>query len=95
MKVAWIAWQTDPVTEATGITFDRTPAGTIAAPPGRVRVCAYHVDWEERPVCYVDVNSVDEATAIAAAAPESLNPYNADYVVAYDERGAICVQRPW
>lgn len=86
--IAWKPWTVDPVAEATGVSFDRTPAGEIKAPAGQLRVCAYHVDWDERPVCYVDVAELAEARRIGERLTK-LCKYNVDYVDVHDETGAI------
>ena len=57
----WIGWVQDPLIATHGVTFDRTPAGLIVAPAGKVRVCAWHMDFDERPTCYLDVETADEA----------------------------------
>ena len=77
-----------------GITFDRTPAGTIAAPRGKVRVCAWHADFDERPTCYLDVESVEEARAICAALFEAC-AWNVDFATAHDDAGKVIVSAPY
>lgn len=82
----WISWVDDPTLQRAGFTFDRTEAGSIQAPPGQYRVCAYHLDFSERPTCYVDVPTLREAIAICDDLPGHCR-HNVDYAVAYDERG--------
>lgn len=85
-KLAWQRWNNDPVEIATGISFDRTPAGEIRAPPGMVRVCAYHIDFDERPTCYVDLANRDEVDRIVNNLSK-LCRFNVDYAIAYDDAG--------
>ena len=93
--VDWKPWSDDPVARATGVSFNRTPAGKIAAPPAQFRVCAWHIDFDERPVCYVDVDSSSIAEAIAEALQANCR-FNVDYACVYDERGVqIHSGRPW
>ena len=90
----WIDWVTDPNLARSGLTFDRTPAGSIVAPPGLFRVCAYHVDHDERPTRYLDVATLEEATKICA----DLAAHGAgdlDYAVAFDDRGAHVAGSPY
>lgn len=90
----WVSWVRDPMLEAHGITFDRTPSGVIVAPQGKVRVCAWHIDFDERPTCYLDVMSVDEARAICADLPEACG-WNVDFATAHDDVGGEIVVRPY
>lgn len=94
MNPSWTDWDDDPVAKATGITFNRTPAKNIKAPPGRFRVCAYHVDFDERPVCFVDVATLEEAERIWDGLPSNCS-LNVDYGVIYDERGRQLKGAPW
>ena len=92
--ITWQRWDNDPVAAATGISFNREPAGLIRAPKSMFRICAYHIDWDERPVCYVDVGSLAEAEQICARLFE-LCRYNVDYALTYDDTGAQVTARPW
>ncbi|MEZ5997404.1 MAG: hypothetical protein R3B98_01770 [Hyphomonas sp.] len=85
----WTGWVNDPLIAKAGITFDRTPADRILAPPGQVRLCAYHIDFDERPTCYQDVASLEIALGIVAHFRALDGGWNVDYVVAYDASGAI------
>lgn len=91
----WMAWTDDPVARKTGISFDRTPAGAIVAPAGRFRVCAYHIDFDERPTCYVDVDTLEEAMALCADVGESQTGFNVDFAIAYDDTGTQHGKAPW
>lgn len=91
----WISWIDDPIARATGITFDRTPADDIVAPAGRFRVCAYHIDFDERPTCYADVDTLEEAQALATQVNETLTGFNVDYALVYDDQGRRHGRRPW
>ena len=90
----WKSWVQDPLLETHGLTFDRTPAGRISAPPGRVRVCAWHIDFDERPTCWLDVGSVAEAAGICANLAEACS-WNVDFATAYDEAGAEVASCPY
>lgn len=90
----WVSWVRDPMLKTHGITFDRTRAWRIVAPPGKVRVCAWHMDFDERPTCYLDVASVDEARAICANLAEACG-WNVDFATAHDDAGSEAVRRPY
>ena len=83
----WINWVSDPLIEKTGLTFDRTPSGPIIAPMGKFRVCAYHIDFDERPTCWLDVGSLAEALYVCENIDEAARGRNVDIAVAYDENG--------
>ena len=83
----WQAWVTDPRTEGTGLILDHTPSGRIKAPKGKVRVCLYHIDFDERPTCYLDVNSKAEAEFICQHFHDCRGDWNVDYALAWDETG--------
>ena len=91
----WHAWNDDPVARETGITFDRTPAGPIVAPAGRFRVCAYHVDFDERPVCFQDADSLEAAEALARDVSEATTGFNVDFALVYDDQGTQHGRPPW
>ena len=92
----WIGWVNDDLIERAGITFDRTPANDIAAPSGMFRVCAYHIDFDERPTSYQDTASKSDAEFICQNLSNCRGPWNVDYAVAYDEAGEIVVSgRPY
>lgn len=90
----WVSWVRDPMLETHGITFARTLAGLIVAPQGKVRVCAWHMDFDERPTCYLDVASVEEARAICTDLFEACG-WNVDFATAHDEAGSEVVGRPY
>ena len=90
----WIGWVKDPLIASAGITFDRTPAGEIVALKGLVRVCAWHMDFDERPTCYLDVESAEEARAICARLFEACG-WNVDFATAHDDAGAVIVAAPY
>ncbi len=81
----WIGWVKDPVASSAGLIVDHTPSGPTPAPPGKVRVCAYHIDFDERPTCYLDVNSIREAEFICANFQVCIGDWNVDYAMAWDE----------
>ena len=85
----WSGWVKDPLIRQAGITFDRTPAGRITAPPGKVRLCAYHIDFDERPTCYQDVDTPEIARQVVEHFQALSGDWNVDYIVAYDETGGI------
>lgn len=85
----WQRWVKDPLIERAGFSADRTPAAAIRAPAGRWRVCAWHIDFDERPVCFQDVATLAEAQAICADLPAACPAWNVDYARAYDDRGAV------
>ncbi len=84
----WLAWVKDPRTVGTGLILDHTPSGPIYAPTGKVRVCLYHIDFDERPTCYLDVNSVREAEFICEHFSACRGSWNVDYALAFDETAA-------
>jgi len=90
----WIGWVKDPLLETHGLTFDRTPSGVIKAPPGKIRTCAWHMDFDERPTCYLDVESPEEARRICEALSNACS-WNVDFATAHDEHGAEIVARPY
>jgi hypothetical protein len=90
----WIAWVKDPLLEKHGLTFDRTPAGRILAPAGRVRVCAWHLDFDERPTCWMDVASTAEARFICENLAACCG-WNVDFATAHDDAGKDVVARPY
>jgi hypothetical protein len=81
----WQSWVKDPRTDGTGLILDHSPSGPVHAPSGLVRVCLYHIDFDERPTCYLDVNSVREATFICANFHAARGNWNVDYAMAWDE----------
>jgi hypothetical protein len=83
----WQSWGNDPLVERAGITFDRTPSGPIIAPAGKFRVCAYHIDWDERPTCWLDVDTRAEAIYVCENLCEAAGDRNVDVAVAYDDTG--------
>jgi len=90
----WEHWVKDPLLQSAGLTFDRTPAGRIVAPTGKVRVCAWHLDFDERPTCFLDVASVEEARFVCANLPACCG-WNVDYATAHDDAGELVVKREW
>jgi hypothetical protein len=90
----WVGWVKDPMLESHGITFDRTPSGEITAPPGKVRVCAWHMDFDERPTCFLDVDSADEARRICESIVDGCS-WNVDFATAHDDADAEIVARPY
>jgi hypothetical protein len=90
----WIGWVKDPLLATHGITFDRTPAGKISAPPGQIRVCAWHMDFDERPTCYLDVVSEAEALLICEHLADACS-WNVDFATAHDPEGHDVVKRPY
>jgi hypothetical protein len=93
-KPAWQRWDDDPLAAATGISFNRTPQDEIRAPQGKLRVCAYHIDFDERPVCFVDVTNLAEAQRIIDDL-HKLCGFNVDYALAYDDAGQRIGKPPW
>lgn len=90
----WTGWVRDPLLASHGLTFDRTPAGLIIAPEGRVRVCAWHVDFDERPTCYLDVASDAEARWICENLSAACG-WNVDFATAHDDAGGEIVPKPY
>lgn len=90
----WLGWVKDPMLEMHGITFDRTPSDLIVAPKGMVRVCAWHLDFDERPTCYLDVESRDEAVRVCEALFDACG-WNVDFATAHDDAGVVVVTRPY
>ena len=94
-EVEWCSWTDDPVSEKTGVSFDRTPAGEIRAPKSKFRVCAYHIDFDERPTCYVDVDSLEQAEHICQNLADLRGDFNVDYAFGYDDTGKRVTDPPW
>jgi hypothetical protein len=90
----WVGWVKDPLIASAGLTFDRTPAGKIIAPPSKVRVCAWHMDFDERPTCFLDVESAEEARAICAELSAACDR-NVDFATAHDDAGEVVVAAPY
>ena len=90
----WVSWVKDALLEARGITCDRTAAGVIVAPRGLVRVCAWHMDFDERPTCYLDVATPEEARQICAHLSDACG-WNIDFATAHDDAGVEIVARPY
>lgn len=91
-RVPWTHWG---AASPSGVSFDRTPSGPIRAPEGRYRVCAYHIDFDERPVCYVDVDTEARARAVAENLHDDSGGYNVDYACVFDAKGKQLVGPPW
>lgn len=85
----WRGWIDDPRIARAGVTFDRSPADDIQAPRHLFRVCAYHIDFDERPTCYRDVATLEIAKAICTDLNAHCPRWNVDYAVAYDDHGRI------
>ena len=90
----WVGWVKDPMLQTHGITFDRTPSGPIQAPPGKVRVCAWHMDFDERPTCYLDVANIEEASHVAETLADSCG-WNVDFATAHNDQGVALIDRPY
>lgn len=84
-QTRWQSWVDDPAASAAGVIVDHTPSGPIKAPNGKVRVCLYHIDFDERPTCYLDVNSIREAEFICDNFDTCKGDWNVDYAMAWDE----------
>ena len=61
----------------------------IHAPPGFIRVCAYHIDFDERPTLFQDVRSADEAAFICRCFRAVTDGFNVDYAEAFDENAQL------
>lgn len=83
----WCRWPSDTRLDAAGVSFDRTPVRQIHAPPGAFRVCAYHIDFDERPVCWLDVSTLEEALHVRANLGLAAPGWNVDLAVIYDDAG--------
>jgi len=90
----WVGWVKDPLIARAGVTFDRMLAGSIIAPPGKVRVCAWYVDFDERPTCYLDVDGAEEARRVCAGLFEAC-VWNVDFATAHDDVGGVIVAAPY
>ncbi len=91
----WYSWVSDPLIEKAGIIFDRTPSGPILAPNGKFRVCAYHIDFDERPTCWLDVETLAEAVYSCENIGEAAAAWNVDFAVAYDDAGIVIASDHW
>ena len=58
-----------------------------AAEPGRFLLCAYHIDFDERPTVWMEVDSREEAVYICEHFEVARGEHNVDFCVAYDDRG--------
>jgi hypothetical protein len=83
----WLRWSADPLIGVAGVSFDRAAPGAIRAAPGQFRVCAYHIDTLERPVCWVDAASRDEAIFIRDHLGEVAAGWNVDLAAVFDDQG--------
>ncbi|MFZ4069323.1 MAG: hypothetical protein ACOYJ6_04380 [Caulobacterales bacterium] len=83
----WRRWSDDPLIGAAGVSFERAPSGAIRAAPRHFRVCAYHIDTPERPVCWLDVASRDEAAFVRDHLGETAAGWNVDVAAVFDESG--------
>ena len=83
----WQSWESDPLIEQAGIPFDHAPPGPIIAPAGLFRVCAYHIDFDESPTCWLDVETLDEALYVCEHIGEAAIRWNVDFAVAFDDIG--------
>ena len=92
----WMSWIVDPIAEQTGISFDRTPAKEITAPKEMIRVCAFHIDFDERPTIYQDVSSLSDASFICENIHSCRADWNVDYAAAFDADGHLVINgRPY
>lgn len=89
----WVGWVKDPLIATHGITFDRALAGLIVAPTGKVRVCAWHTDFDERPTCFLDVDTAAEAARVCAGLFAACG-WNVDFATAHDDAGGVVVAAP-
>ena len=87
-RALWRHWVKDPLLASHGLTFDRTPAGPIIAPPGHIRVCGWNTDFDERPTCWMDVSSLAEAQHVCGNFAAACD-WNVDYPTAHDGSGAV------
>jgi len=65
------------------------------APASRFRVCAFHIDFDERPTCYVDVATLERAEAITMNLSDLRAGRNVDYATIYDDQGEHRGHGPW
>ena len=94
-RLDWRPYNDDPIARATGISFNREPASELRAPASALRVYAWHIDHDERPVCFVDADTLARARAIADGVPGNCG-YNVDYASVHDDRGQqVYSGRPW
>lgn len=85
----WVGWVKDPLIATHGITFDRTLAGLIVTPTGKVRVCAWHTDFHERATCYLNVDTAAEAARVCAGLFAACG-WHVDFATAHDDAGGGC-----
>ena len=90
----WARWVTDPLLKSRGLVFDPAPADVIKAPAGKVRVCAWHIDFDERPTCWLDVETAEEARFVCENLFDACG-WNVDFATAHDETGVDVVRRPY
>ena len=58
-------------------------------------MCAWHIDFDERPVCYVDVDTLKQAVAIVETLSDNCD-YNVDFAGVRDDQGKLVHNgRPW
>jgi hypothetical protein len=94
-RARWRGWVSDPLLAKAGITFDRTPSGLIVAPASKFRVCAYHIDFDERPTCWLDVETLAEAHFVCEHLRETGAGWSVDYAIAYDDAGRTVIKSPY
>lgn len=67
--------------------WQRWAGADTVAEQGRILICAYHIDFDERPSYWIEVDSAEEARHICDRFDEARGGHNVDFAVAYDDTG--------
>lgn len=69
------------------LRWQRWSGADTAAEPGRVLICAYHIDVDERPSLWIEVATREEAAYICENFELARGEHTVDFCVAYDDAG--------
>ena len=69
------------------LRWQRWGGAETCAEPGRVLICAYQIDTEERPRLWMEVETAEEAQYICEHFELARGEHDLDFCVAYDENG--------
>jgi hypothetical protein len=70
-----------------GLRWQRWGGADTCAEPGRVLICAYHIDVDERPSLWMEVASPAEAEYVCEHFELARGEHSVDFCVAYDADG--------
>lgn len=69
------------------LRWQRWGGADTVAEPGRALICAYHIDFDERPSWWIEVDTPEEARHICEHFEVARGDHNVDFCVAYDDQG--------